>query len=61
MTSLASRLGPAAPTLGEARDAVAACLARQMGYDRRNARAGEVMELAGVSRSHTIEPAGAAR
>ena len=62
MTSLAARLGPRAPGLAGAREAVAAHLARQLGY------AGciqcapeEARRLAMSADAGTIEPAGAAR
>lgn len=62
MTSLASRLGPEAPTLSQTREAVAAALARQMGYDDcRWAPAEEPLGMSGARPVETIEPAGAAR
>ncbi|MEK7330030.1 MAG: lipoyl(octanoyl) transferase LipB [Candidatus Eisenbacteria bacterium] len=62
MTSLASKLGPAAPTLAGAREAVATHLARQMGCAGCTwATADEARRLAAADHSDTIEPAGAAR
>lgn len=62
MTSLASKLGPAAPTQAQAREAVATHLARRMGYAGLTwAAAGEAHRLAETGQNDTIEPAVAAR
>jgi lipoate-protein ligase B len=62
MTSLASRSGPAAPTMAEAREAVATHLARHMGYGGWAwAAAEEAHRLAAAGCRDTIEPAVAAR
>ncbi len=62
MTSLASRLGPAAPTLGDAREVVARHLSRQLGYpDWRWETADEARRQATSPSIDTPEPAEAAR
>ena len=59
MTSLAARLGPAAPTLAEARGAVATHLARHMGYEGWTWAASE--EACRLAASHETTAAAAAR
>ena len=62
MTSLASKLGAASPSLAEAREAVASHLARQMSYDGWVwAPADEARRPAARDGSEVVEPAGNAR
>lgn len=62
MTSLASRRGPAAPTLAEAREVVARHLARQLGHSGwRWETAVEARRQAMSAASDAPEPTGAAR
>jgi lipoyl(octanoyl) transferase len=62
MTSLASRLGPTAPTLAEARDVVARHLTRQLGHAAwRWETAAEARRQAAPASTGTREPAEAAR